>query len=178
MNPTSTATAETQTEPEIQMAAHGLGATVARIGGWTITVALTIIFLWFGGMKFTPFEAEGLVPIISNNPLISWLYTLFGVQGGARFLGVFEIVTGLLIAARFVDPRASVLGGAMGAWSFVLTLSCIFTTPGVIAAGHEGTLNLSTAPGAFLLKDIVLFAACLWLIGNSLLEASDHRRLR
>ncbi|QYE35617.1 YkgB family protein [Polymorphobacter sp. PAMC 29334] len=168
----------TQTDPGSERAVIGLGATIERAGGWTITIALTIIFLWFGGMKFTPFEAAGLEPIISNNPLISWLYALFGVQGGARFLGVFEIVTGLLIAARFVDPRASVLGGAMGAWSFILTLSCMFTTPGVIAAGHEGTLNLSTAPGSFLVKDIVLFAACLWLAGRSLVEASSRQRLR
>ncbi|QXQ07423.1 DUF417 family protein [Sphingosinicellaceae bacterium] len=165
-------------DPKRQMDSPVLGTTIARVGGWTITVTLAIVFLWFGSLKFVPFEAEGLAPIISNNPLISWLYDLFGVQGGAKFLGVFEITTALLIAARVVDPRASALGGAMGAWSFVLTLSCLFTTPGVIAMGHEGTLELSTAPGAFLLKDIVLFAACLWLLGHSLVEASVRRRSR
>lgn len=152
-----------------------LGAKIARIGGWVTTATLAIIFLWFGSMKFVPFQAEGLVGIISNNPLVSWLYTLFGVQGGARFLGVFEIATGLLIAARVLDPRASALGAAMAAWSFLLTVSCLFTTPGVIAAGHEGTLNLSTAPGAFLVKDIVLFAASLWLLGQSLVDAGRRR---
>ncbi len=108
------------------------------------------------------------MPIISNNPLISWLYALFGVQGGVKFLGVFEITTGLLIAGRLVNPKLSAIGGLMGAWSFFLTVSCMFTTPGVIAMGHEGTLNLSTAPGGFLVKDIVSFGACVWLAGVSL----------
>jgi uncharacterized membrane protein YkgB len=154
------------------------GAAVARVGGWTITAALAVIFLWFGGMKFLSFEAEGLVGIISNNPLISWLYTLFGVQGGARFLGVFEIITGLLIAARVFDARASAFGAAMGVWSFFLTVTCMFTTPGVAQKGYEGTLALSVAPGAFLVKDIVLFSACLWLLGISLVEAGARRRSR
>nr|WP_294167204.1 DUF417 family protein [uncultured Sphingomonas sp.] len=161
-----------------QLDSTALGTTVSRVGSWLVTAALAIIFLWFGSMKFVPFQAEGLAGIISNNPLISWLYTLFGVQGGARFLGVFELATGALLAARVIDPRASALGAAMGAWAFLLTISCMFTTPGVIAAGHEGTLNLSTAPGAFLLKDVGLFAACIWLLGQSLNEASTRRRLR
>ena len=80
------------------------GDAISRLAGWASTVTLVIIFLWFGSMKFMPFEAQGLQPIISNNPLISWLYTLFGVAGGAEFLGVFEIATGLLIAGR-VDFR-------------------------------------------------------------------------
>ena len=143
------------------------GDVVSRFGSWASTVALVIIFLWFGSMKFIPFEAQGLQPIISNNPLISWLYTLFGVEGGARFLGVFEIATGLLIAGRAINPKLSVLGGLMGAWSFVLTVSCLFTTPGVIQAGS--TISLS-APGSFLIKDIVLFSACVWILGVSLVE--------
>jgi uncharacterized membrane protein YkgB len=77
----------------------------------------------------------------------------------------------LLIAARLIDPRLSALGGAMGVWSFCLTLTCLFTTPGVIEKGYEGTLALSASPGGFLLKDIVLLAGCLWLVGTSLTEA-------
>lgn len=88
--------------------------TPARLGEWAVTVSSAIIFLWFGALKFLPFEAESLVGIISNNPLISWLYPLFGVTGGAQFLGVFEVTTGLLIAGRVFSPKLSVIGGAMG----------------------------------------------------------------
>lgn len=154
----------------------GWGEIITRIAVFCLIATVAIIFLWFGSLKFVPFEAAGLEGIIANNPLLSWIYILFGIQGGARFLGCFELLTGLLIAARFVDPRASALGGAMGAWSFLLTISCMFTTPGVIAAGHEGTLFLSTAPGAFLLKDIVLFSACLWIVGTSLTQLRLRQR--
>jgi len=150
------------------------GEAVSRFGSWASTATLVIIFLWFGSMKFIPFEAQGLQPIISNNPLISWLYTLFGVEGGARFLGVFEFATGLLIAGRAINPKLSVLGGLMGAWSFVLTVSCLFTTPGVIQAGS--TIGLG-ALGSFLIKDIVLFSACVWIAGTSLVETRARNRL-
>lgn len=153
------------------------GGTITRLGGWALTASIAVIFLWFGSLKFIPFEAESLVGIIANNPLISWLYTVFGQPlGAARFLGVFEIATGLLILGRFVDPRLSALGGAMGVWAFLLTISSMFTTPGVIEKGWEGTLALSPGLGAFLVKDIVLVSACLWILGASLSEVRDGRR--
>lgn len=151
------------------------GDTLARLGGWALTATSAVIFLWFGSLKFLSFEADSLVGIISNNPLISWLYALFGVSGGARFLGVFELATGLLIAGRLLSPKLSAVGGAMGVWAYLLTISCLFTTPGVIQKGHEGTLALSGAVGAFLIKDIVLCSACLWILGTSLAEMRMRR---
>ncbi len=49
---------------------------------------------------------------------------------------------------------------------FATALSMLFTTP-----GWEPTLGfpaLSALPGQFLLKDIVLFGAALWFLGESL----------
>lgn len=137
-----------------------------QAGDWALTSTISLIFLWFGSLKFLNFEQEGLKPIISNNPLISWLYTVFGVAGGAQFLGVFEITTGILIACRLFNPKLSALGGAMGIWSFSLTVTCLFTTPGAFEPGY--VLALSPGVGAFLVKDIVLFSACLWILGASL----------
>jgi len=137
-----------------------------QAGDWALTGTISLIFLWFGSLKFLSFEQEGLKPIISNNPLISWLYTVFGVAGGAQFLGVFEITTGMLIACRLFNPKLSALGGAMGVWSFSLTVTCLFTTPGAFEPGY--LLALSPGVGAFLVKDIVLFSACLWILGASL----------
>jgi hypothetical protein len=45
--------------------------------------ALVIVFLWFGGMKFTAYEAAGIAPFIEQSPIMSWLHALFGVQGQA-----------------------------------------------------------------------------------------------
>ena len=49
---------------------------------------------------------------------------------------------------------------------FLGTLSFLFTTPGVTAAG--GFPVLSVLPGQFLLKDLVLLGAALWTLGDSL----------
>ncbi|MBC7495939.1 MAG: DUF417 family protein, partial [Sphingomonadaceae bacterium] len=43
----------------------------ARIGGYAITIALAIIFLWFGCLKFTEYEQSGVAGFIMNNPLIA-----------------------------------------------------------------------------------------------------------
>lgn len=142
--------------------------TPARLGGYAIIVALTVVFLWFGCLKFTAYEATGVSGFIMNNPLIAWLNGAFGVSGAAKFLGVFEILTGLLIAGRFVSVRLGLIGGAMGMLTFFVTLVCLFTTPGVVQPGFDTPLALSAAPGQFLLKDIVLFAACMWVAGTSL----------
>lgn len=147
----------------------------ARIGGWAITFALTIVFIWFGCLKFTAYEESGVAGFIMNSPLISWLHGLFGIAGGAKFLDVFEILTGLLIASRLFDPRLSIVGGAMGALTFLITLSLMLSTPGVIQPGFNGPMALSAVPGQFLLKDLTSLAACLWVLGTSLGEARARR---
>ncbi len=140
---------------------------LASLGEWSITFALTIIFLWFGVLKFTAYEASGVAGFIMNSPLISWLHGMFGIAGGAQFLGVFEILTGLLIGGRLIDPRLSLIGGAMGVITFFITLTLMLSTPGVIQPGFSGPFALSSVPGQFLLKDLGLLAASLWVFGAS-----------
>lgn len=149
-----------------------------RFGGLTITLAMTIIFLWFGCLKFAAYEQSGVAGFIMNNPLIAWLHGAFGTGGGAEFLGVFEIATGLLIIGRLIDARLGVVGGAMGALTFCVTLVCLLTTPGVVQFGFENPLALSAVPGQFLLKDLGLLAACLWILDDSLTLARGRRRVR
>lgn len=99
--------------------------------------ALIVIFLWFGALKFTDYEASGVAPLILNSPLVMWLHGVFGIAGAAHFLGVYELATGLLIAARRWQPRLAVVGGAMAILTFLVTLSFLFTTPGVVQPGYS-----------------------------------------
>src|SRR5919204_37867 len=55
--------------------------------------ALVVIFLWFGGMKFTAYEAAGIAPFIEHSPIMSWLHDLFEVQGASYVIGVIELST-------------------------------------------------------------------------------------
>lgn len=138
--------------------------TVA-LGRLLLTLTLAVIFLWIGAMKFTTYEAEGVAPFIANNPLISWLHTAFGIEGGSRVLGVYELLTGVLLIARFVSPRLGAIGAAMSVITFLITLSCLVFTPGVGAPAAGGFPALSAEIGQFLAKDFVLLAASVYLLG-------------
>ena len=140
---------------------------VSRAG---LYVSLAIIYAWFGGMKFTAYEANGLVPLVENSPLVSWFYALFSVRGFSTFLGFIELSIGLLIALRLASPLFSAAGGLLSAGLFVTTVSFMVSTPGVIVP-ELGVPAISVAPGQFLLKDVGLFAASLWVLVDSLKSA-------
>lgn len=53
----------------------------------------------------------------------------------------------------------------MGVWSFLLTVSCLFTTPGVIQPGS--VIGLGPVK-SFFINNITLFSTCLWIVGASL----------
>jgi uncharacterized membrane protein YkgB len=147
---------------------------IAELGRWATHYALVVVFLWFGALKFTAYEASGIAPLVMNSPLVGWWHAVLGIGGTAKMLGIYEILTGLLLASRPFAPRLAAIGGAMGVVCFAVTISFMFTTPGVLEPS-EGPLALSAMPGQFLLKDIVLFAVSLWVMGASLTEASDRR---
>ena len=144
---------------------------LSRIGFYT---SLAIIYAWFGGMKFTDYEAQGLVPLVENSPLLSWFYALLSVRGFSNFLGVLELSIGLLIALRLVNPIFSAAGGLLSAGLFATTVSFMISTPGVIVP-ELGAPAISVAPGQFLLKDIGLFAVSFWVFIDSLKAVVRNR---
>ncbi|MFK8332658.1 YkgB family protein [Pseudomonas sp. BJa5] len=144
-----------------------LGTRTMALGIYALYFALAVIYFWFGGMKFTHYEAQGLVPLVSNSPLLGWVYQLFSVDTFSSLLGVLEISIGVLIAGRLLSPRLSLVGGVLSAGLFVTTLSFMLSTPGVIEPGL-GFPAISVAPGQFLLKDLGLLGASLFVAGHSL----------
>jgi hypothetical protein len=47
--------------------------------------------LLFGYQKWFEYEAQGLIPFISNGPLTFWMYPVFGLHGASYFLGGFGV---------------------------------------------------------------------------------------
>lgn len=137
---------------------------------WSIAVlrwALVVIFLWFGCMKFTSYEAQGIAPLIEHSPIMSWLHAVFGVQGASDVIGVLELATAAaLIGGAFV-PAFSALGAAMSCATYAITISFMLSTPGVAAAAAGGFPAISADIGQFLLKDLVLLAASVCLLLKS-----------
>jgi uncharacterized membrane protein YkgB len=144
-----------------------LGVRTTALGTYGIYFALAVIYFWFGGMKFTHYEAQGLVPLVSNSPFLGWVYEIFSVDTFSSLLGVLEVSIGVLIAGRLLSPKLSLIGGALSAGLFFTTLSFMFSTPGVIEPGL-GFPAITVAPGQFLLKDIGLLAASIFVAGHSL----------
>jgi uncharacterized membrane protein YkgB len=146
---------------------------VATAGRYLLRYTLVVVIAWIGALKFTGYEAAAIQPLIAHSPIFSWLYSILSVQTFAAVLGSLEILAALLIAIRPLWPRISAIGSAMGVLLFLSTLSFLFTTPGVTAAG--GLPVLSVLPGQFLLKDLVLLGASLWTLGDSLGAALPGR---
>lgn len=137
--------------------------------------ALVVIFLWFGGMKFTAYEAGGIAPFIQHSPIMSWLDSLFGVQGASYAIGVIELSTAAALILGAFRPFFSALGAAMSAATYLFTLTFFMSTPGVAEPTAGGFPAISAAPGQFLLKDLVLLAASLVLLRASVTGATAPR---
>lgn len=152
-------------DARFQIAERGVGSfKVLALLRWS----LVIIFLWFGGMKFTSYEAAGIAPFIENNPIMSWLHILFGVQGASYVIGVIELSTAAALIVGAFLPVFSALGAAMSAATYLITLTFFLSTPGVAETTAGGFPAISAAPGQFLLKDLVLLAASLCILVSSL----------
>jgi uncharacterized membrane protein YkgB len=135
-------------------------------GRQLVRYGLVVVIAWIGALKYSAYEAAAIHPLIANSPLMSWLYNILSVRALATTLGTLEIIAAVLIALRALSPRLSAVGSAMATLLFIGTLTFLFTTPGVTAAG--GFPVLSVLPGQFLLKDLVLLGASLWTLGDSL----------
>jgi uncharacterized membrane protein YkgB len=166
---TNGAASETKTEqPDAVLKEKAsLGSQVEAVGRELARYGLVVVVAWIGLMKFTNYEAEGIRLYVTNSPLMSWVYGFMSVRTFSAVLGVIEVSVALLIALRFVSPRASTLGSALAVCMFLTTLSFLITTPGVWEPSAGGFPALSGKPGQFLIKDLALLGICLWSFGES-----------
>jgi reactive chlorine resistance protein C len=133
---------------------------VARYG-------LAIVLTWFGAMKFTHYESQGISHWVANSPFLSWMYDIMSIDTFGRLNGSVELITAALLAVKPWFPKASVVGGIFASLFFVITLSFMITTPGVGEASAGGFPVLS-ADGEFLMKDIALIGLALWLLADAI----------
>jgi uncharacterized membrane protein YkgB len=45
-----------------------------RVGIHLMRVAIALVFLWIGALKFVPYEADSITPFVANSPLMFFLY--------------------------------------------------------------------------------------------------------
>src|SRR5262249_20498292 len=130
-----------------------------------------IIFAFFGHQKWFEYEAETLIPFISNGPLIWWMYPVLGIRGASWFLGASEWLFGGLIFLGYWNKTCGVLGAAGACLSFIMTVTIIPFMPDGWAASAGG-FPAMTGNVPFLMKDVVLLAVSFYLLKQDAVRAS------
>jgi reactive chlorine resistance protein C len=144
------------------------GPQLQNIGAGVLRYGLAIILVSVGALKFAAYESFAAAGFFLNSPLLSWIAPdIVSVRAFSGFIGVTEITLGLLIATRAFSPRLSALGSIGAIFVFLLTMTFVFSTPGVWQPGY-GFPYPSPAPGQFLLKDLLLLGAAIWTAGETL----------
>lgn len=158
------------------------GIQVTRIG-------LIVVLLWIGGLKAFRYEANGIVPFVSNSPFMSFFYNYDApdykthmnkegeykpenvawhkennTYGFSYGLGALIVGIGILIALYPVAPGISAVGSFLAFGMSFVTLSFLITTPEVwvpnLGDAQHGFPYLSGA-GRLVIKDAIMMGAAL-----------------
>ncbi len=136
-----------------------------------VRASMVLIYLLFGYQKWFEYEAETLIPFISNGPLTWWMYPVFGIQGASWFLGVSEWLIATLLFAGFWSKKAGILGAIGSIGTFITTVSIIPFMPDGWAASAGG-FPAMTGNVPFLVKDVVLLAVSVYLLKQDVVRMS------
>jgi reactive chlorine resistance protein C len=129
------------------------------------SIGLVVMLLWAGSYKMTVPGAEGIIPLVSNSPLVSWHFKLLGPYLGSDIIGLTEWAAAILIGIGYVRPKAGIVGGLIAAAMFFTTSSMIITTPGaIIAVQGISYMRYMSFLGLFLFKDIIALGVSFYLI--------------
>jgi uncharacterized membrane protein YkgB len=88
------------------------------------------------------------------------MLVVFDGRTASAIIGIIEILLALGILTRHRWPRVSGLASLGASGMFLVTLSFLFTTPGV--------LDPQNPVGGFLMKDLILLGAALYTAGEAL----------
>jgi len=136
-----------------------------------VRASMVIIYFFFGYQKWFDYEAQTLIPFISNGPLIFWMYPVFGIEGASWFLGGSEWLFGALLFLGFWNKKLGILGALGSCVTFIMTITIIPFMPDGWAASVGGFPAMQ-GNVAFLMKDVVLFAVSFYLLKQDVMRAS------
>ena len=170
------------------LAALTLAASSQKLGVNLIRVAILVIFVWIGGLKFWNYEAEGIVPFVANSPFMSFLYKEYKLKEGefneakhrwhaenntygfSRGLGILIMTIGILTFLGIFSPGIGLAGAALALIMTVGTLSFLVTTPEVwvpdLGSGEHG-FPLLTGAGRLVIKDTAILAGAVVVLADS-----------
>ena len=125
-------------------------------------IPVAMVLLWIGGMKFYEFEAKAIVGLVETSPFMSWLYTVFSVQGASNVIGGFDVLFAVLLGAGILinNKKLIIVSGLACLSVFLMTQTFLITATGALSSGA-----LLDRLGQFVIKD-------LWYVGNLIVIAT------
>jgi reactive chlorine resistance protein C len=166
-------------------------ADTDRVGLTLMRVAIAVVFMWIGALKFVPYEADSITPFVANSPALSFFYehpgeykqhlthegelvpvqrewqknnNTYGLSAG---LGVVEWLIALLVLSYPFSRHLGLIGACLTFCTTLITLSFLITTPeawvAALGDAQHGFPYLSGA-GRLVLKDTMMLAGA-WIIG-------------
>src|SRR5258708_32310118 len=136
------------------MRLYAAASRLDRIGMGLLRLGLVWVLVWIGGLKFARYEADGIVPLVANSPLMSFFYhhpapeyrpymnregelipshrdwhETNGTYPFAYGLGVLIVLIGILIAMHPVLPQVAAAGRFLLILMALTTLSVLITPP-------------------------------------------------
>lgn len=124
-----------------------------------IRVAILVVFVWIGGLKYFHYEADGIVPFVANSPFMSFFYAKDAPEykehknpEGAYVpanrewheanrtytfsygLGALIMSIGILVFLGIFFPKVALVGDTLAIIMTLGTLSFLVTTPEVWVA--------------------------------------------
>jgi uncharacterized membrane protein YkgB len=131
-------------------------------GALLVRWALAAVLGTFGVVKMSPVGAQLVQPLIGNSPALEWLFSYLSVESAARVVGGVEIGAALMLFAGVLSPLLALGGSLLAVGIFVVTLSLLFTTPGIFVVLPGLPLPAPSALAAFIVKDLFLLGATAW----------------
>ena len=170
-------------------------ANLKGLGLKLIRIAILVVFVWIGGLKFTHYEADGFVPFVANSPFMSFFYAKeapeykdYKNKEGelvpknrawhetnrtyvfSHGLGILIMSIGILVFLGIFTPKIGIFGDLLAIIMTIGTLSFLVTTPECwvpdLGSGEHGFPLLSGA-GRLVIKDTVILAGAVTLLSDS-----------
>ena len=181
-----------------------LAANSRKAGIFLLRLAILIIFIWIGGLKFWNYEAEGIVPFVANSPFMNFFYEKQAPEykayklkegeynpekqawhisnntyGFSHRLGILIMTIGVLVFMGTFAPKIGLIGSLLAIVMTIGTLSFLITTPEVwvpdLGSGEWGFPLLSGA-GRLVIKDTAILAGAVILLSDSAQTILKHTK--
>lgn len=164
-------------------------------GMFMLRGGLVVVLLWIGALKFARYEGEGIVPLVSNSPLMAFFYRFRApayrahmnkegdlspsnrawnaANGTYRFshgLGVVILLIGIMIALSPVLPQLAAIGSLLLVLMSCTTLSFLVTTPEAWVPATGDTTHgfpYLSGVGRLIIKDVIMLGAALVTMSDS-----------